>query len=83
MSKPKCEIFNYIPHKSSKKITYKKWVSYYYIKIIDMYNIMSEIVDSKYSDSGVDWKSEKIFNEFAHMLYESSSKYIIDDDEKF
>ena len=83
MPKPKCEIFNYIPHKTPKYITYDKWFSYYKKQIIDMYIIMFDIVDDKYSDSGVDWDSEKVFNEFAYMLYESSSKYIPDNDETF
>jgi hypothetical protein len=83
VQKPKCEIFNYIPHETPKNITYKKWSTYYKRQIIDMFIILVDTVDSKYQRNNIDWDSEKIFKEFSYMLYESSSKYIMDNDEHF
>ena len=76
MNDKKCVIFNYIPHKTPKNVTFGKWFKHYHKEISNMYNIMNEVVDARYPNSRIEWGSQEHFIAFAEMLYLNSSKYM-------
>ena len=45
----KCVIFNYIPHKLKKKNTFNNWFNEYEDHLINMFNIIKEILESRHT----------------------------------
>lgn len=75
----KCEIFNYIPYKKSKNVTYEKWFKFYKYEIADLYMIVINNFRKDFDDSCIDW--EKNFVKFSRLLYSKSSKYIMKEED--
>ena len=81
MTYKKCEIFNYIPHKKPyiKKCEnhFEKWYEKYRDELIEMYEGTLGVINNKnISDVVIDIDSEKYFNIFINIVYNSSSKHI-------
>ncbi len=79
--KKKCVIFNYIPHKTPKILNsnrhFEKWYECYEEELIQMYYTTMNLVKEKYDNKNIE--SEKNFNLFINVIYNSSSKYISKD----
>jgi len=71
----KCEIFNYIPLRKSKGVTYEKWFSRYMNDIAELYLILIRTFSNEYDDSYIDWN--KNFAKFSRLVYKKSSKNIL------
>lgn len=69
----KCVIFNYIPHKVTKKVYFNVWLNEYYNHLINLFEITKNISNSRYSDSSI---TNDSFEIFCTTIYSSSSKYI-------
>ena len=66
---------NYISHKTPKNPNFLKWFEYYKIHIINLFNITKEVMDDHYNSNDDDIN----FNDFVHLIYNSSSKYMFKD----
>ena len=75
----KCTKWNYIPHKVSisknnRYKHYRRWFEEYENHLNNMFNIILEIIESRYNIT-VNFNDE-IKIEFLKLIYNSSSKYI-------
>lgn len=77
----KCVIFNYIPHSTPKMLNsdkhFEKWYEYYKEDLLNMYYTTMNLVKEKYNNTNIE--SDKNFNLFLNIIYNSSSKYISKD----
>jgi len=69
-------ISNYIVHKKPKHQNFIKWYEYYKIHIINLFNIAKEVINDHYD---CDENNDINFNDFVHLIYNSSSKYMFKD----
>lgn len=65
-----------IPHKKPLNMTHKKWHMAYKNQLIDMYLIMSQIIEEFDHKVGENLRTTESFLLFSKMIYLSSSKYI-------
>lgn len=78
----KCTIPNYIPHKTPRNINGERWHNSYNKYLIEMFQICQNIINEELPKNNINY-SNKTFNVFSYMIYQSSSKYIspyLDDD---
>jgi hypothetical protein len=66
----------HISYAISKIPSFSKWHSCYSGDIINMYNEYARIINKNYPRNKIDWDNDDIYDNFARMLYNSSSKYI-------
>ena len=63
---------NYIPHKKKKHVYFNEWYSEYKNHIINLYQIVNDVVDSKFK-----YRNDINYKEFCILLYKNSSRHII------
>ena len=76
ISKQKCIRGGYTPHRTPFMSNRKYWHVYYKQELIDMYILMKDIMDDRYIKNGISWTSNKTFNDFSQLIFQSSSQYI-------
>lgn len=86
ISNMKCTRANYIPHRTPYHIpSREKWHRHYHNDLVSLYNIVANIMTDRYESKSksenktkvkIRWESNKIFNDFSILIYETSSKYI-------
>lgn len=70
--KKNCIIYNYIPHKLNKKNSFNKWYNEYEYDLLNMFEIVKEILESRHQENEYDLN----FDKFCFLIYNSSSTYI-------
>ena len=70
---------NYIPLPRPSRPNFQKWFQCYKNDLIRMYLIVENTTrkGNVHSYNDIQWKKETNFNLFVNMIYDSSSKYIL------
>lgn len=71
----KTVISNYLPYETVTEDNYDEWKEYYHTYLISMYNSLVKHISNKIN---ADWEREQVFTKFCKMVYNSSSKHILD-----
>lgn len=58
--------------------THRLWHTAYHKEIFDLYQIYKDRITEYYPKKDIDWCDIKLYNDFSRMLYECSSKYIVE-----
>ena len=78
-----CEQSNYIPHRSPRNANRYEWHDVYLTQLIDIYNIIQDIINERYSRNKIKWMTnDKIFHNLSLVIYHCSSKYIENESKK-
>ena len=67
-------MFNYIPHKKPRNITFNTWYNWYYKDLCSLYSIFCDIITQRHNPT-TDLTEQKLFTDFCFMIYNKSSKY--------
>lgn len=71
----KTVISNYLPYETITEDNYDEWKEYYNTYLLSMYDSLVKHISNKIN---ADWESEQVFIKFCKMVYNSSSKHILD-----
>ena len=71
----KCEIPNYLPHKTPEHSNREVWHNAYKEHLIDIYKNVRDIINSEFPKNKIVWDIVAI-NNLSKVIYHCSSKYI-------
>ena len=71
----KCEIPNYLPHKTPEHGNRESWHNAYKEQLVDIYKNVRDIINSEFPKNKIVWDNTAI-NNLSRVIYYCSSKYI-------